>query len=191
MRLTAWRVAAFLLLIALSVGFGFGYDAIATSVEKSRYPRPEAYAASVKENADAYGIPEHILWGLIKVNSNFQSNAVSENGAIGLCRLTPSQFEFICTSLHGIEKPDDGMLYDPNTNLRAGCAYLSYLYDRYGVWNHAYAAYFAGVETVDAWLRDETLVSEQGVLTDIPDADTAAFVSSMQKAVRYYAELYE
>lgn len=190
MRLTAWRVGAFLLLIALSIGFGFGFDAVATAVERSNHPRPEGLAPSVAENAASYGIPEHILWATLKVNSDFTSNAVSDGGAIGLCQLTPAQFSFICTELLGTEAQDAGMLYDPATNLRAGSAYLSYLYDRYGVWNHTFAAYRAGTEAVDAWLADPALVSEQGVLTEIPNPETAEFVESMQKAVRYYAELY-
>ncbi len=190
MRITAWRVVAFLLLIALSVGFGFGFDAIATAVEKSNHPRPEALTWEIEQNAETYGIPEHILWATVKVNSDFVSNAVEMSGEIGLCQLTPAQFSFICTDLLGTEAMDAGMLYDPATNLRAGSVYLSYLYDRYGVWDHAFAAYRAGTETVDAWLADPALVSEQGVLKDIPDAKTAAFVSSMKQAVDSYAKLY-
>ena len=191
MRITAWRVVAFLLLIALSVGFGFAFDAVATAVERRNHPRPDSLAASVAENAEAYGIPEHILWAMLKVNSNFTSNAVSEDGAIGLCRLTPTQFSFICTELLDTEAMDVGMLYDPATNLRAGSAYLSYLYDRYGVWDHAFAAYRAGVDTVDTWLTDPALVNPQGVLSEIPDGEVSAFVTDMKKAVRSYETLYD
>ena len=190
MKLTAGRVVAVLLLIALSVGFGFAFDAIATQIEQGNHPRPEELAPLVQENSVGYGLPEHTVWALLKVSSDFQSNAVSPNGAIGLCSLTPAQFSFICTKLHGGEELNDGLLYDPETNLRAGAAYLSYLYDRYGVWDHAFAAYRAGTDAVDAWLQSAELISDQGVLTEIPDDEAAAFVSAMQKAVHYYSKLY-
>lgn len=190
MRITVWRVVAFFLLIAVSVGFGFGFDAAATAIEKHNHPRPEALTDAVHQNAESYGIPEAVLWATLKVGSNFTSNAVSDSGEIGLMQLTPARFTFICTELHGTEAQDAGMLYDPATNLRAGSAYLSYLYGRYGVWEHVYAAYRAGTETVDAWLADPERVSAQGVLTDIPDNAVASYVKNMKKAVETYTTLY-
>ena len=190
MKLTVWRVLAFFLLLALSVGFGFGFDAAATAFERHRYPLYEPLVASVAKNAEAYGVPEPIVWATVKCGSDFASNAVSENGAIGLTRLTPAQFAFICTELLEKETPDTGMLYDPETNLQAGCAYLSYLFGRYGVWEHAFAAYAAGTDTVDAWLAEPDRLSEQGVLTDIPDAQTARYVREMNKTAEFYTKLY-
>ena len=191
MKLTVWRVLAFLLLIAVSVGFGFAFDAVATAVERSRNPRPDQLADAVHQNAKEYGIPEAVLWATMKNGSGFASNTVSEDGAIGLMQLTPAQFEFICTSLWKTDPMDTGMLYDPETNLRAGSAYLSYLYGRYGVWKHVFAAYDAGEARVDAWLSEPERLSAQGVLTDIPDRATAQYVKDMTKTLETYVKLYD
>jgi soluble lytic murein transglycosylase len=190
MKLTVWRVLAFLLLIAVSVGFGFAFDAVATAVERNRNPRPDQLADAVHQNAKDYGIPEAVLWATLKKGSHFASNAVSENNEIGLMQLTPAQFEFVCTSLWETDPMDTGMLYDPATNLRAGSAYLSYLYGRYGVWEHVFAAYHAGEAKVDTWLSDPERLSEQGVLTDIPDRATAQYVKDMTKTLETYVKLY-
>ena len=190
MKLTVWRVLAFFLLIALSVGFGFGFDAAATAIERHRYPTDAPLAASVTENAKTYGVPEPILWATVKCGSDFASNALSEDGRIGLTQLTPSQFSFICTELWEEDARDAGMLYDPATNLEAGSAYLSYLFARYGVWEHAFAAYFAGCDAVDAWLSEPERLNAQGVLTDIPDTATARYVKNLHKTAEMYTKLY-
>ncbi len=189
MKLNIWRVLAFFLLIAVSVGFGFAFDAVATAVEKHNYPRPEALSETVGKQAAAYGLPEAVIFATMHSGSDFASNAVSENGAIGLMQLTPERFDAV-RKLQGLEKTDAGMLYDPATNLSAGCAWLSYLYEHYGVWELVYAAYHVGTERVDAWLADPNLTTDEGVLKEIPDRAAASYVERMQTAVNYYEKLY-
>ena len=96
----------------------------------------------------------------------------------------------ICTELLQAEPIEAGMLYDPQTNLRLGAAYLSWLYQRYGVWENVHVAYFAGTDQTDAWLKEPSHISPQGVLTDIPDKDTASYVKRIQKSVSLYGKLY-
>ncbi len=190
MKLTVWRVLAFLLLIALSVGFGFAFDAAATAIEKHNYPRPDSLAEAVSREAAAYALPEAVIWATMQTGSEFASNAVSPEGRIGLMQLTPERFDAIRAELLGLEPTDPGMLYDPATNLSTACAWLSYLYEHYGVWELVFAAYHVGTDTVDAWLSDPTLTDQSGVLTAIPDKDVADYTARMQKAVSYYEKLY-
>ena len=190
MKLTVWRVTAFFLLIALSIGFGFGFDAAMTAVERKQYPMEASLAESVRRESEQYGIPETVLWATLQVGSGFASNHVSETGEIGLMQLTPVQFDFVCTEIWGKETMETGMLYDPATNLSAGSAYLSYLYSRYGVWEQVFAAYASTPETVDAWLKNPDCVSAQGVLQNIPDKQVDSYVCSVKEAVAQYTKLY-
>ena len=190
MKLTAQRLLTLLLLILLSIGFGFGFDAIATAIEKKSHPRPQSIAAIISANAKEFGVPEAILWATVKEQSDFASNAVSPTGEVGLMQISPARSEMICKELLQTESLDAGMLYDPATNLRLGTAYLSYLYQRYGVWENAYAAYFAGTDTVDAWLKNSSYVTPQGVLTNLPDPNTASYLKKMKKSVLLYGKLY-
>ena len=188
MKLTLQRVIAFLLLIALSVGFGFGFDAVATAIEKRNHPRPDSLALNVSANAKEFGIPEPILWAVICECSDFASNALGEDGAIGLMQITPARYEEICEILE--EEPlDTGILYDPETNLRLGAAYISHLYRRYGVWDTVFAAYYAGIEATDAWLRDEETVTPLGTLQNLPK-DTERFIKRINDSVKLYGKLY-
>ena len=190
MKLNYLRILAFVLLVALSVGFGFAFDAIATAIDKHNYPIVDAYAAPIKEYAEEFAIPEAVLWAVVSVESDFVSNAVSGDGAIGLMQLTPDEFRMICTDLLDSAEVDVGMLYNPASNLRAGAAYLSELYRRYGVWETVFAAYHTSVEQVDAWLSDKALVSEQGRLQNLPDNNTTKYMKSTQKALEHYQTLY-
>ena len=189
MRINAPRVIAFFLLIALSVGFGFAFDAIMGAVERHKYPIVVELADDVHEKATEYNIPEPVLWATLHETGGFESNRVSD-GAIGLMQITPERFAFICTELWGEEVRDAGLLYDPDTNLDAGCAWLSYLYRYYGVWEHAHAAYYVGTETVDAWLANPDLLDERGILSEIPDGRVAEYVKAVIKTTEYYEKLY-
>lgn len=189
MRLNVWRALAFLLLVALSVGFGFGFDAVATAVERHQYPCPAEYAEPIREAAEEFALPEHVLWGFVQHASGFASNAVNGN-AIGLMQLTPTEFAYICQSLLEESQVESGLLYDPLTNLEAGSAYLSHLYERYGVWDLTFAAYCVGSDTVDAWLTDPDLVDGRGVLREIPDEAVRDYVASVERTVERYRVLY-
>ena len=191
MKINSRHVAIFLLLVLLSVGFGFAFDATVTAIEKHRYPIDESLSEIVQVQSEHYEIPEQILWATLHTGSQFASNAVSEDGRIGLMQLTPETFTFICVSVLEEEAKDAGMLYDPTTNFTAGCAYLAYLYQHYGIWDHALVAYRAGIDTVDAWLADPQNLNEQGVLINIPDTSVSDYVLSLQKAIDHYGRLYD
>ena len=190
MKINSRHVAIFLVLILLSVGFGFAFDAVATVIEKHRYPIDEGLAEAVEAQSDIYDIPAPILWAVLHTGSGFASNAVSEDGRIGLMQLTPEVFEFICVSVMNGEAKDAGLLYDPNTNLTAGCAYLAYLYSYYGIWDHAFLAYRVGIDTVDGWLADPENLSAQGVLETVPDPDAAAYPALIKEIANHYTQLY-
>ncbi len=189
MKLTAYRLLAFLLLIALSVGFGFAFDAVATAVEKHNAPRVESLAVEVSAQAEQNGIPEPVIWAMLCEASGFQSNAANGD-RVGLMQLTHAQLNEARTLLLGLDAADAGMLYDPSTNLSAGCAYLSHLYLRYGTWELVFAAYFAGSDTMDAWLADPKLSDDSGVLKAFPDSDINELVHRILRTAELYEELY-
>lgn len=190
MKFNARSFAIIAAILALSIGFGFAFDGIATAIEKKQYPLSERYAEDIKEMAQTYGIPEVILWAIVCTQSGFASNLEGKDGGIGLMQLTPAEFAMIQTDLLKESPEDAGRLYDPKKNLECGAAYLSYLYQRYGVWETVFAAFDAGTEAVDAWLSNPEYVSELGTLINIPTPGTARFVKDVTKARELYIKLY-
>lgn len=190
MKLNARSLAIIAAILALSIGFGFAFDGIATAIEKNQYPLSPRYADDIREVAAKYGIPEVILWATVRTESGFASNLEGKDGGIGLMQLTPAEFAMIQTEILGEAPEDAGRLYDPQKNLTCGAAYLSYLYERYGVWETVFAAFDAGTEAVDAWLSNPEYASEFGTLASIPNAKTARYVRDVEKACELYIKLY-
>ncbi len=190
MKLNARSLAIIAAILALSIGFGFAFDGIATAIEKNQYPLSPRYANDIREVAAKYGIPEVILWATVRTESGFASNLEGKDGGIGLMQLTPAEFAMIQTEILGEAPEDAGRLYDPQKNLTCGAAYLSYLYERYGVWETVFAAFDAGTEAVDAWLSNPEYASEFGTLASIPNAKTARYVRDVEKARELYIKLY-
>ena len=184
-----WMVI-FLVILAISIAFGFAFDFICDRVEKKQFPKTEAYREAVVLASQEFGVPENLIWAVIKVESDFNSSAESDAGEIGLMQISWEVFDQI-TNKKLMDGFDPGMRYDPATNIRYGAYYLSYLYARYGSWNTAIAAYDAGEAQIDAWLADpEYGNAETGVLTKIPDKVTRRYQADVNNALERYGKIY-
>ena len=101
--------------LIFAILFGFLFDLVLTQIEKLIYPCPEEYSAFVETYAREYGVPEELVWAVIKTESGFDSSAVSHKGAVGLMQMMPETFEWLTNDiLH--DNHEVGMLYDPETN---------------------------------------------------------------------------
>ena len=190
MKFNARSFAIIAAILVLSIGFGLAFDGIATAIEKKQYPLSPRYADDIQRVSAEYGIPEVILWAIVRTESGFSSNLEGEDGGIGLMQLTPDEFAMIQTDILKEAPQDAGLLYDPQKNLACGAAYLSFLYQRYGVWETVFAAFDAGTDAVDAWLANPDCVSELGTLENIPNQKTARFVREVTEARELYIKLY-
>ncbi len=97
--------------------------------------------AIVEKAARAHQIDPLLVHSIIKVESNYNANAVSNKGAQGLMQLTPSTARML-----GVSNS-----FDPEQNIEAGVKYLKYLKDLYKDDRLALAAYNAGPGAVDKY----------------------------------------
>lgn len=178
------RSVVILSILALSVLAGFLYQSVWHSIDLKQYPRE--YETMVTEYAARYGVPEYVVYAVIRTESGFQSNKVGEDGAVGLMQLTPELFSRLQTMAK--VTMEEGMLYDPETNIEYGTYFLSYLYTVYNRWNAVFAAYCAGEDAVNRWLVIEEDGSQS--LPDIPDQSVRAYVDEVNEAIQIYKNLY-
>lgn len=183
---TILRSVAVIIIASLSVCVGFLIDNVLDDIDRKNHP--QEFRDYVSKYSEAYGVPEYIIYAVIKNESDFDSSTVSGAGAIGLMQIMPSTFEWMCELLG--EDYERGMLYDPETNIKYGTYYLSYLYGIYARWPTVYAAYNAGMGTVDGWLKNSSCSHDGVSLYYIPYEETREFTASVKKSAELYAKLY-
>ncbi len=111
-------------------------EARKTNVDSSSEATP--FEDLIKEYAQKYQIDHCLAKKLIEVESNFNPDAVSPRGAMGLMQLMPQT----CQDL-GVKDP-----FDERENLEGGMKYLRGLLNQFGSLPLALAAYNAGPSRV-------------------------------------------
>lgn len=96
------------------------------------------FLAIAKAAARKHGVPEDLFLRLVQQESGWNQGAVSPKGAMGLAQLMPG------TAAHlGVDATD------PEQNLEGGARYLAMMFNRFGSWKLALAAYNAGPQAVE------------------------------------------
>ena len=177
-----------IIILVVSLAFGGVFELLCLGGERLSHPRK--YQDIVTQYAAEYGVPEAVIYTMLKVESNFDSTKHGEHDKIGLLQLTPALYVRLATEAHDAEM-NAAALYDPDTNIRYGTMYLSLLYTKYGMWSTVYAAWYAGEEAVDAWLANPDLTDPDfGTLLVIPDKTVARAAKRAVKTMELYEKLY-
>ena len=130
-----------------------------------REAREMAFDDIILEASQTYDVPFGFVKAVIRVESNFNPNARSPVGAMGLMQLMPRT----AASLNVTDA------YDPRQNIYGGTKFLRILIDRYdGDINLILAAYNAG---------DAAVARYDG----IPYPKTRGYVSSVYKWYQHYS----
>jgi soluble lytic murein transglycosylase len=152
--------------------------------EPSWYVRlryPLEYEHIVRGHAEQYELDPALLAAVIYRESEFDADARSSSGAIGLMQLLPETAEGIAQLTGGNRFVVDD-LYDPEINVRYGSFYLRRLLRKYDDERLALAAYNAGQANVDEWIAEGR--------EEIPFPETREFVENVLDARELYARAY-
>jgi len=103
-------------------------------------PATKKYDQLIKKASNKFDLSFYLLKAMIRVESNFDSRAVSKKGALGLMQIMPQNLRAF-----NIRDP-----YDPGDNIMGGARYFKSLVTRFkGKLPLALAAYNAGPTVVD------------------------------------------
>ena len=113
-----------------------------TSEEKMK-----ALANSVYKESQEYDIDYRLILAVVKVESNFNNEAISRRGARGLMQIRPSSAKGIARE-SGVEVKGAKCLHEPEKNIKIGVSYLSKLQGMFDNMVSALHAYNAGPSKV-------------------------------------------
>ncbi len=153
-----------------------------------RHRRASLYRESVAFALREAGLPEDLLW-LVGIESGFDPRAVSQAGASGLFQLMPETAQ-----LYGL---DMSPWVDERRSIvratKAAVTHLRDLYERFGRWDLALAAYNAGYDRVASAMEKVALSRGAGParLEDRPIgfADLAAARALPEETINYVPQI--
>ena len=109
-------------------------SAFAAATELKDHARFDSY---ITQSAQQHSIEPELLKAIIRAESNFNENAVSSSGAVGLGQIKPETGRSEC----GLEEKE---LHEPQKNIECAADYFSSLVGRFDNYMKALAAYNAG-----------------------------------------------
>lgn len=139
------------------------------------------YSNYVVKYSREYELESALVYAVIKTESNFDSNAVSKSGALGLMQIIPNTAKWIATELN--ETYDNENMFNADVNIKYGCYYLRYLFDKFKNTDVVICAYNAGETAVLKWLDSDGFL----VRDKIDYAETRNYLSKVEG----YYEVYK
>lgn len=150
---------------------------------------PIEYSETIVDESDNYGVDPLLVCAIVKSESNYDSEAVSAVGAVGLMQLMPDTAEWLAGK-HGIAY-DESMLYDADYNIKLGCLYLSTLLDYWdGSVVKAVASYNGGHGNVDKWISEGIWDGTEEDIGNIPFSETRTYTQKVMDCYYNYIDLY-
>jgi soluble lytic murein transglycosylase len=132
------------------------------------------------------------VYGLIRLESRFISDARSGVGAAGLMQVMPSTGKWVASKI-GLTEFVHGMLSDLRTNITLGANYMNMVLNNAdGSEVLATAAYNAGPGRARSWRATLTEPMEGAVFVEtIPFPETRAYVRNVMSNATNYAALFD
>ena len=152
-----------------------------------RYPAP--YRDSLQGRIQENNLEEAWVYGLMRQESRFVTQAKSTVGAAGLMQVMPATARWIAQKL-GMKDYRNALISQLDTNLKLGTYYMKNVLSTLG--NNpvlASAAYNAGPGRARMWLADRPLEGAIYV-ENIPFDETRDYVKKVMSNTVYYARLF-
>ena len=152
---------------------------------EQRFPTP--FRRDVMAKAGEIGLDPAYVYGLIRQESRFITDARSHVGASGLMQVMPATAKWTAKRIGLPFKPE--MITDRDANLRIGTAYLKIVLDDFGGSQAmAAAAYNAGPSRPRRW-REGPVVEAAAWAESIPFNETRDYVKKVLSNATLYAAL--
>lgn len=153
---------------------------------------PKTYKEIVETYAEQYNVEENLIFAVIKAESNFDADAVSNKGAMGVMQLMEETAKDVANKSRielDITNIEQEMLNVDN-NINIGTKYLSTLLERYGNKEVALAAYNAGIGNVNNWIEKGIIKEDGSDIENVPYKETNMYIRKILRDYKIYNELW-
>ena len=178
------KVLGFIVL-AIGIFFAIVYGLISYQTSRTQI----SYQDQIYEYSEKYNVDPLLTASIIKVESDFDNNAQSHQGAHGLMQLLEDTAKH-SADVVGIDYYPE-KLNDVDYNLDLGVGYFDYLYRYYNNKDLALAAYNGGVGNVDTWLKEGTLDKDNPDSLNIPFEETRQYVTKVNANYEVMKKFYK
>ena len=179
-----YRVVPLVLVGAVLIACAILAATPTTLARKALYP--VSHANDIQDSAERHGVDSLLVAAVIKCESDWDENAQSSAGALGLMQVMPqTSSELARMGLVDSGTYDPENLLDPATNIEYGTAYLAFLGKNLSSTDQVIAAYNAGMGKVEEWL------AQPGELADnITYSETREYLRRVSEAYQGYRDSY-
>jgi soluble lytic murein transglycosylase len=167
--------------------FAVDLPAMPRSYWEALFPKP--YWPDLKKFSSANGLDPYLVASLIRQESEFNPNAVSNKNALGLMQLLPKVGKGVAKQ-QKLKHFSPPQLFTPAINLQLGTRYFRSMVDQFGGFEYALAAYNAGDDRVKDWQSAGKYRDVQEFVESIPFTETREYVQAIMRNANVYRQLY-
>ncbi|MEG1751645.1 MAG: lytic transglycosylase domain-containing protein [Clostridia bacterium] len=151
---------------------------------------PIKFKTEIITNCKIFNVSPALVASVINAESRYNTNAISNKGAMGLMQILPSTATWIATQIGQKNfKPADLLISE--TNIKMGCFYLNYLSQKFFNLTTILSAYNAGEGVVFSWLSSKKLSADGKLLNEIPYKQTEMYVKKIDSNMKFYLKVYK
>lgn len=166
--------------VQLAARWGWHDQAIMTAAQLrlfNDYPLlyPQPFDREVRAASELSKLPRELIYGVMRQESLYRTDAVSSAGAQGLLQMMPDTARRTARAWKQ-PKPGPDALFDPDVAIVLGAAQLKSLLDRFGGQTVvALAAYNAGPNAAGRWIPPQPVEADVWI-ENIPYNETRTYV---------------
>lgn len=159
-----------IMILALLMIFVISFSIIVYQTSRQKI----SYQDEIKKYSEKYNVDPLLVASIIKVESDFDNEAHSNQNAKGLMQLLDSSAKHSAEIIGEEYYPDK--LKDVDYNLDLGVGYFNYLYEYYNNIDLALAAYNGGIGNIDKLIAEKKIDKYNPDPTKIPTEETRQYV---------------
>ncbi len=151
---------------------------------------PKAFAKYVDKYSKDFSVPNELVWGIMRAESQYRKDAISPVGALGLMQVMPFT-GYRVANLLGEKDFQPRQLLEPSAAIKMGSRYLQRLMVKFDNTIPLVAAgYNAGPHRVKNWLASFGHLETDEFIEHIPFLETRNYVKKVISNCYVYSQLY-